>query len=485
MKSAWPLVGLLLMVTFAGCLGADEPDDPAPVEEEAVPREGDLGTPAPVAAPPTVPERAHVVVAGIDTGINPYNLEFRDHSDEAYVHPSEYIPGYPPETPALWLNLDEEDYTTAVLSDCDVWQNVTGGKMYWIPGTRIIGAYSTSLQDDIPCREDALPGVILDRGGHGTMISSRAAGETYSLCPTCKLVFVQGFSAENMVWAAEKEWIDIQTNSWGDLPHSWLVDRAGVGLPVVIGANSRDAVIEAASKQAVFVAGGNGLAGFFGVTGHPAYFDNIAGPDGVIMVGGHDNGRYAPWTMTLPHVVADANAHPGAEHEEIDRGTDTSGGGTSGATPFVAGAFAQMVLELRERMCDYGTGVRDGNLVWGGPGCEAPDNGPLDDGFLSLAEAKTVLYRTANPRPVEEQPWDGPLCGPEGACPGLYTTTPIKFEAIPGEAPLYYYVGYGQVGAGTLPISISAAMGEIPVPSRPVEDQFYGFDTMLRQTLDG
>ncbi|HET6403447.1 MAG TPA: S8 family serine peptidase [Candidatus Thermoplasmatota archaeon] len=456
--SATLVSALLLGVALAGCA--------VPGAERVDAADANASPPAP---------RARVVVAGIDTGINAYHVEFRDHGPDAYRHPSEYLVGYPADTPALWLTLNATDYEEAVLADCEAWQSVETGKMYWIPGTRIVGAITFEEFSDIPCEEDDLPGAILDRGSHGTMISSRIAGGTYSLCPECKIVFIQGFHSDSMKWSAEQPFIDLQTNSWGALPINYKAGLQGF---------SREDVVEAAAKQPTFVAGGNGLLGFFGVSGHPAYFDDIAGPEGVIMVGGHDGGRFTPWTMTMPHVVADAMMHPAAHHDSIDGGDDRTGGGTSGATPFAAGVFARMLLEARALVADFGTGVRDGNLVWGSiPG---PAEGPLSDGFLSVEEAKVVFFHTANPRPVRDGDRDGPSCepGPSIGC-ALYPTAPVEWGMIPDGVPAYYFVGYGQVGELTLNGTLAVVRGEAPLPERPVEDAFYGFDSRARRAFDG
>ena len=51
--------------------------------------------------------RSHVVIAVVDTGINPYHVAYR--RPEYAVHPSTYIEGFPADTPALGVNLGEPD----------------------------------------------------------------------------------------------------------------------------------------------------------------------------------------------------------------------------------------------------------------------------------------------------------------------------------------------------------------------------------------
>lgn len=439
------------------------------------------------ASSPPLAARSRVVVADVDTGINPYHVEFRDDSPEGRVHPSKYLEGFPADAPALELTLDAPDYETAVLADCAVWQAVEPQKLYWIPGTRIVGAITFDQGPVDACTKEEMPSLILDPQGHGTMTASRVAGATYSLCPECKLVFVQGFSDDSMYWAASQPYVDLQTNSWGALPSDYVeTGDDGASDPAGLDGIDRAKVMDAAAMQPVFVAGGNGLLGFFGVTGHPAYLDDVAGPAGIIMVGGHDGGYFTPWTMTMPHVVADANQHPAAYRDSIDGGDETTGGGTSGATPFAAGAFARMLLDARVAVGDTGTGVRDGSLVLAGPGVPTPAEGPLSDGVLSIEEAKVVFFHNANPRPVRDGDRDGPdACDPANVYCAPYNTVPVQWGTIPEEVPAYYFVGYGQVGELTLEATLASLLGEAPVPERPDEDRFYGFDNAAREAFDG
>ena len=464
---ALAVAALLALTALAGCVGRADETPGATL---------DAADPGPAARP-------RVVVADVDTGINPYHVEFRDEGPDAFQHPSTYLPGFPADAPALNLTLDAKDYETAVLADCAVWKGVEPGRLYWIPGTRIVGAITFEEADEVPCKKDDLPHLLLDPQGHGTMTASRVAGATYSLCPECKIVFIQGFDSANVKWAADQPFIDLQTNSWGALPSDHIQAKVGLGR------FDRAEVLAAAAAHPVFVAGGNGLLGFFGVTGHPAYLDDIAGPDGVIMVGGHDGGRFTPWTMTMPHVVADANWHPAAHHDSLDGGDDKTGGGTSGATPFAAGTFARILLEARTLAGDLGVGAREGNLVVAGENATLPAEGPLQDGVLTMEEAKVLFFHTANPRPVRDGDRDGATCGPSAdpfetfGCT-LYTTTPVEWGMIPEGVPAYYFVGYGQVGELTLNGTLAALRGEAPIPERPMEDAFHGFDSQLRRAFD-
>ena len=59
--------------------------------------------------------KSHVVIAVVDTGINPYHVAYR--RSEYTVHPSNYIEGFPKDAPALGLSFGAADYVTARTAD--------------------------------------------------------------------------------------------------------------------------------------------------------------------------------------------------------------------------------------------------------------------------------------------------------------------------------------------------------------------------------
>jgi hypothetical protein len=65
-------------------------------------------------------ERSHVVIAVVDSGINPYHVAHR--RPEYAVHPSRYIEGFPADTPALGLGFSAADSDAARgADDAPVW----------------------------------------------------------------------------------------------------------------------------------------------------------------------------------------------------------------------------------------------------------------------------------------------------------------------------------------------------------------------------
>src|SRR3990170_4827526 len=112
-------------------------------------------------------KRPFSVVAVVDTGINPYHIDFR--APELTQHPSTYITGFPRLAKALNLSLDAATYEEAVARDKKKWDAVNTTKLYWVPGTNIVGAIGGS---------PASP-KFLDQDGHGTSTASLAAGRVY------------------------------------------------------------------------------------------------------------------------------------------------------------------------------------------------------------------------------------------------------------------------------------------------------------------
>ena len=462
------VVAVLVSLSLAGCVA-----DPAGEEVAAA------STPADEIA------GAHAVLAVIDTGINPYHVVFRDDSALAQVHPSRYLPGFPADTPALNLTFNASDYLEAVAADCAVWNSVQSDTLYWIPGTRIVGAITSAVKPNsaASCAEDDLPDMILDQGSHGTMTASRAAGNGTSACPDCRIVAVQGFSSDNVVWAAKQAYIDVQTNSWGSLPP---ISDANEG------ADRANLATAVATGMPIFFSGGNGIGGFFGGVGHPEYPDPMAGAAGLIMVGGHDAGRYTPWTATMPHVVTDAMWSPAARYHSLDEVGPRVGGGTSGAAPFAAGTLARLLLDARSLIGDTTVGVGEGGAL---ATVAASSNGSADatlagpaweDGVLSAEELRAIFFATADPRPKRDGDYDGDACDVSEIASGsitcaLYVSAPVEWGMIPDDVPAYYFVGYGQVGVRTLDAARAVLLEGAPQPERAQEDEFFAADAQVRE----
>lgn len=427
---------------------------------------------------------ATAVVAVVDTGINPYHAVFRDRSPAAQQHPSTRFPGYPRGAEALRVSLDVADYTDAVEQDCELWSSVVPGQLYWFPGTTIVGAISFAppVEPDCASRFGRLH--LLDRNGHGTMTASRAVSRTHGACRGCPVVAVTGFNRDAVEWTgAQAGWLDVESHSWGAIVPAWVPE----GVPVVAGSNLANdpafvrAVERSAQAHLSFWASGNGIATRGGVLGHPTQVDPRLTPS-VLSVGGHDSGRVITWPDAPPHLASDACDSWAAEHDSTTAEADTVGGGTSAATPYVAGGALSVLIEARRLLRDGRTGVRgtgpDAVVAQGrAPGVRT---GPLADGRFTVAEWRRVLLTTATARP-KASPDDGPPCVVNGA--GLYSATPVEWSAVPSSFPGHMLIGYGAVDPPALAAARAVLAGRSPLPARAQEDEFFARDADVRARM--
>ncbi|MGH2712090.1 MAG: S8/S53 family peptidase [Actinomycetota bacterium] len=437
------------------------------------------------------------VVSYIDTGINPYHEVFRDNSPWAYQHPSTYIPGYPADAQALPITLpplgEEADWADLVREDCAVWKTVQPRKLYWFPGTRIIGAYSTSPSVDGGCSGLPTGGTeVLDYGGHGTMVSSRGTSSDYGACKSvdCRVVMIQFPGSVNLAnpgpsneptvaavkWAADNSgWIDAQSNSWGPIVPLW--EPTGAAGLITANPELVREIERANTRHAAFWASGNGVAFRGGVLGHPTMIAAHFGVNGYI-VGGHDSGYMNTWPGFSPHIVADSCDAWGAVRNHVSQSGERVAGGTSGATPFAAGSAGLIILEARRLLGDLETGFDGefGGTVARGPAGLVP-SGPLADGLFHRDELRAVLQKTATERPAAQSE-DGPVCGA-----GPYMPTPIKWTDVPAQYPEYIQIGYGATDRVAQALAVRVLKGEVPLPDRSDTDLYLGEVYKVRQVL--
>jgi hypothetical protein len=440
-------------------------------------------------AKPKVAKKPTAVVAFTDTGINPYHVQFRDRSARAYQHPSTYLPGYPKNAKALPISLNEKTYELAVEKDCELWKSVKDGALYWFPGTKIVGGISFGLSGDFSCKPVQGGFRILDMGGHGTMVASRGAGTEYGACKDCLVVSISNPMAasvgvnspgdkaimDSVEWAGKNStWIDAQSNSWGPIASAWSPTSA-TGIWTAQGALVK-AVEKVSKKHLAFWASGNGAAFRGGVLGHPTLLSPHLTPS-AISVGGHDSGQINTWPGFPPHLVADSCDAWAAYHNKIKESADNVSGGTSGATPFVAGGAARILLEARRILGDTDTGVTKGVVARGKKG--RVKSGPLADGVFTLAEWKDVTKKTATPRP-KGQKEDGPACGATAA---PYNSTGINWSDVPDGYPEYIHIGYGAVDVESHKLAMKVIGGKAKLPDRSSTDQYFAADDAARTSL--
>jgi hypothetical protein len=404
---------------------------------------------------------AITVIGVADSGVNPYHLEF---SAAAYPdpdvlrltsnftrHPSAYIAGFPAEAEALSLTLGQGYFPA---QDAAVFAGVEQGKLYWIPGTKIVGVVDADNNAASNAAADATP--ILDDDGHGTGSTSVSTGNRYGYCPTCLLFFVEGLDE---TIATSYPFVDITSHSFGY--------TGGAPIGPVVGAN--EATRAAAERgQTVLFAAGNGVGNAFDVP-IATYGSDQTGASWNITVGAirRDSQR----AIVGDGIPVDLSAWGDGNLPSACR-TGTVGqcafGGTSAATPYTAGVFGTVLTEVRRAIGDGVAGQRPGQVV--AQGTPIAGSAYLDDGKLTRSELKEAVLKTAFPLNQENRPSAFPF---PMTAPYLTPETNMLFE------------GYGAATPEGAKRAIDVILGRALVPDRSFEDQFHAMDQAIKDTLYG
>lgn len=439
------------------------------------------------ARPLTEADKPHVVVAVIDTGGNPYHMEWRRaHLTE---NPSTYVTGMPANVEKLDLcfynnatsTLDQSRCPATVAgawsADASQWSKLSvsplgavgagAGDVAWVAGTNLLlASFGHTVVSGSPVGVDAGSDSL---DSHGSWTSSNVGGLTTGTCPECLVVVIEADTVDGIKaaynWAANQPWIDVVTSS------------VSIGL-VGLGANPADAFAasSAATKTAVqkgkivFEAAGNG-AGNLGVAPTSTYL--------------YANSN--PWTIPVG-CSAEFSGQPCAYHDSPNPVTasgvsrvstspkswsGTEGvGGTSFSSPSTAGVAARTLLAVRTAMNDLTEGPSTGagkSLVRIGAGATAPATGPLANGILTKLELEETLFKTARRDTLPKFP-----------------TYVIPLEVVHSPASVVKE-GYGNVyrgdwgvngpgAAATWSSSADAAsviLGEKDLPNRWVEEFYW------------
>jgi hypothetical protein len=414
-------------------------------------------------------DTAAVTVIGIaDTGINPYHLEFAasTYPDPDVLaltknftrHPSEYIAGYPKDAEALPITIGKGYFPP---EDRKIWDRNTviqPGKLYWIPGTKIIGAIDAGG----PAESDEGPHAILDDEGHGTGSASVAVGNRYGYCPTCLLLIVEGL---NVGVKEAFPWVDISSNSFGPV----------FGLPTgLLGAASDAFGPDQASKKAVergqvvLFAAGNGILNFFDVP-QVGYGESYTGMPWNISVGAlrRDNQRAVFGDAIPQHLSSwgDGNLPSACRTGVVSQ---CAFGGTSAATPYTAGVFGTVLSEVRRALGDVRAGQKPNQVVAEGvPVAESPF---LADGKLTRQELQDAVLKTAEP------------LNQDNRIPDPYVH-PVWVPYAPMIDVLFE--GYGAATPESARRAVDVLLGRAPMPDRSFEDAFFEVDQAIKQALYG
>ena len=424
--------------------------------------------------------KSHVVIAVVDTGINPYHVAYR--RPEYTIHPSQYIEGFPADTPALGLSLGADDYVSArKADDGPVWSKVGLRELYWIPGTNIIGAYSVGYNPANPPQPPAglARRPIIDDDGHGTGTTSVAAGAglsskgmPFGSNPDALIVIIEGLGDEGVKWASEQPWIDFISGSYGDpasvpctdsgdetaddVADIWCGREYRYTAPFVL----RD------GRTALFSAG-NGLSRTGVATDRYSSLRPTSGPSWVVTVGAVSprNEQDYGWHSIPVDISSYGNHWPAAHHFSMVGEQVFSG--TSNATPVTAGVFSRALLAARRSLGDAVEGVRtapDGRRVPAyGPAGLA--KGLIADGVLTRTELQDAVFKTALPKDFDSETW---------------TDDPI---VIP-DSPFYYtQQGYGNANVASALRAIDVLLGRAPMPDRSEVDAWIASIDAIRDSI--
>lgn len=392
---------------------------------------GCLGVPEPRRGPgETLP--FSVVIAVVDSGINPYHEQFRA---PGFRLPPELARASTPVTLTFGA-----DYESSVAADSALWDTLEDGRLYWFRDTRVLGI----AQSD-PALEP-----LLDRSGHGTGTASRVLAEARDGI----LIAVEvtsgrrdtppfldpAYTVNGIRWATEQPWIDVVSISLG-FP-------GGVPLEGLEG-------IPPATKNGSL--SGKIIVAGTGNDGTPSMTNQIAGPPWVIKAGGvvpEEHGETVLASKT-PDFVADYRVEVACRG---DLQATCEQLGTSFSTPTVSGEFAKAIYDLRVALGHRG-GITEGALAQ--HTTSAGETFSFTNIDLRAAFNATAVYWNT----TDYQPGPPPLDRDPFLLP-FRPTVPI------GPAP-WTQMGWGYVGPSVGASTADLLARGIPLPEKPAEATAY------------
>lgn len=356
----------------------------------------------------------------IDTGINPYHVDYRlpegfNGRQEGY---------YPDDAVLVDLALDAGTLQEALEEDEEIWESLEAGVLYAFNGTRIAGAIQPQ-----PCPNHILeecPSVIFDEDGHGSAVASAAAGRRAGSCPDCRIVMVYGSIQESTEWALQQEWIDALSVSYADF-------NAGMTW-----ANVSAHWTE--GGRTWFHSAGNGATNSL----NPANVVAERSSGDNVLVGSIVDGEIQPLHSRIYDLLG-VGRKEGARIDHLAEYKNTSG--TSIASPDAMGHYAWILWQVRQALGDT-IGFQNGVLARAPADLDIPSQGPLADGELTARELEDALRATAKPVP----PVQG---GPQGG------------------ALSYLWAGYGLVDNESREHAVRVILGEEQMPEREWENWWH------------
>jgi hypothetical protein len=380
-----------------------------------------LAAPVPAATAAADGRGDATVIAVIDSAFTPYHYDFlasrmpqarnRDRSDDLPLRsaPHTWLPGFP--APSAFDTYEpiritlptDPDETPGILAaeDADKWAEVLPStraavNYYWLPGTKVIGAMTfgpTPVTRHNP--QSGNRGTILGgAGSHGTGTTSVSVGNLHGTCPECLLVFIQhtdqGSAEAAIDWAMKQPWIDAISNSYGMSATYAGRDRIYNG--------SNTSLQRAASQrgQTIFFSAGNGQENAFTVP-NSTLESSQEGPDWIVTVTATaPNGGMYSGTGKPADVAGIGTDYPSAYGATKVSGRGANGfGGTSNATPTVAGTYGRALYLARRALPGASRVQSRGLIAKGSFRCGAKRRACELAGGLTATELRFRLLQSA------------------------------------------------------------------------------------------
>ena len=305
--------------------------------------------------------------------------------------PDTWLPGFTTEGlasyNALPVTIDEANKGRSVTSmqtaDAASWSSVKRStadavNYHWIPGSKVVGAVHFGT--------GTFQGA---NTAHGAGTSSVSAGNIHGTCPECVVVLVTYGGSDREAasnWVMKQDWIDVVTNSFGFA----LVERERI----YSGSDTELQRTATERGQAIFFSSGNGMSNTFSVP-NTTLFSSQEGPDWITTVGAVSptGGEYTGAGKPAD-IASVGSGYPSQGGTTVS--SSGTFGGTSNATPVVAGMYARSLYWARTQLDgprqQAGGVIASGTPVPCGPArpeCE------LGDGVLTERELRTRLLHGA------------------------------------------------------------------------------------------
>jgi hypothetical protein len=272
-----------------------------------------------------------VVVAFVDSGINPYHEAFRS-TDPSLATTVGALRGPDGRSPTVVTLTRGLDYVANVEADRSFWNSIEPTRIYWFNGTRLL-ATGFSLSGGRGTH-------VLDDLFHGTLVASTLAQASpatliYSVeSEVADDRFNYAHPAEALEFLAALPWVDIVSLS--------------IGAPGSAPAPGGDRVA-AATRELV----ANGKLVVVSAGNEPTYpvTSPFTGPPWIVSVSGAESVGHGRTVLAAQSLdVVGQYYWRTAEHDSVSGWSD--GGGTSLAAPAVAGAAAEALHLLRQAGAD-------------------------------------------------------------------------------------------------------------------------------------